>query len=371
MKKVLIIFGTRPEAIKLAPVIQELRSRPGEFNCLVCSSGQHREMVAQALAAFGLKADIDLAAMTEGQTLGGLTARLFAAYDTLLQAEKPDWVIVQGDTTTAMVGAVSAFYGHIKVAHVEAGLRTGNRLSPFPEEINRTFIGHVSDLHFAPTARAVEQLRQSGVPPQSIHLTGNTVVDALLWMTERSNGEPPASLDSLLPSLDGRRLVLVTSHRRESFGGGLKNICFALREIVQRHTDVVVVYPVHPNPNVREAANRWLASEERIRLVEPLSYQSVVYLLRRCYCVLTDSGGLQEEAPTFGKPLLILRDTTERPEVIEAGCARLVGTSVERLVNATNQLLEDPVTYQQMARVENPFGDGKAAQRIAQILANS
>ena len=371
-KTVLVLFGTRPEVIKLAPVIRELRARPQEFTCRVVSTGQHREMVDQALAAFRLKVDVQLDAMSSAKSLGKLTAHLFLDIDELLEREKPDWVIVQGDTTSAMVGAMCAFYRQIKVGHVEAGLRTYNRWSPFPEEINRTVIGHVGDLHFAPTEHSAENLRKAGVPANTVHVTGNTVVDALLWVSEALRQEAPPGLDpAMIASLEGKRLVLVTSHRRESFGQGLENICDALLETVRRYPDVVIVYPVHLNPNVREPVRRLLSAEPRIHLLEPLGYLPLVYLMQRSYCIFTDSGGIQEEAPSLGKPVLIMRDTTERPEVVEAGCARLVGTVAENILQAAGELLDNPAAYDAMARVKNPFGDGLASRRIADLLAGN
>ena len=369
-KTVLVLFGTRPEVIKLAPVIRELRARPEEFACRVVSTGQHREMVEQALAAFRLKVDVQLDAMSAASSLGKLTARLFLDLDDLLERERPDWLLVQGDTTSAMVGAMCAFYRQIKVGHVEAGLRTYNRWSPFPEEINRTIIGHVGDLHFAPTERSANNLRQAGVPAATVHITGNTVVDALLWISAEVRDEaPPGLAPELVEALAGRRLVLVTSHRRESFGRGLEIICEALLETVRRYPDVVIVYPVHLNPNVREPVRRLLSAEPRIHLLEPLGYLPLVYLMQRSYCIFTDSGGIQEEAPSLGKPVLIMRDTTERPEVVEAGCARLVGTVAQNILQAAAELLDNRATYEAMARVKNPFGDGLASRRIADLLS--
>jgi UDP-N-acetylglucosamine 2-epimerase (non-hydrolysing) len=371
-QRVLVLFGTRPEVIKLAPVIRELRARPEKFDCRLCSTGQHREMVDQALAAFNLSADVRLDAMSSASSLGRLTARLFQDTDQLLEAEPPDWVLVQGDTTSAMVGAVSAFYRRIKVGHIEAGLRTYRRWAPFPEEINRTFIGHVADLHFAPTERAAQNLRRAGVREESIHITGNTVVDALLWVSKQVNHCVPAGINpELVQAIDGKQLILVTSHRRESFGEGLENICQALRGTVERFPDTMIVYPVHLNPNVRDSVHRLLGDHPRIKLLEPMGYLPLVWLMQHSYCIFTDSGGIQEEAPSLGKPVLILRDTTERPEVVEAGCAKLVGTSVNNIMAAAQELLESPATYRAMAQVKNPFGDGRASARIVEILLTS
>ena len=370
MKRFLVIFGTRPEVIKLAPVVRALRGRPGDFETRVVSTGQHREMVQQALDAFGLKLDVQLDAMPSAKSLGRLTARLFDDLDQLLESEAPDWVLVQGDTTSAMVGAMCAFYRRIKVGHVEAGLRTGNRWSPFPEEINRTFIGHVADLHFAPTTKSAENLRRAGASEKSICVTGNTVVDALLWVSEGLRDQVPAGIDAeVVRFVEGKRLVLVTSHRRESFGEGLENICRALLGTVEQYPDAAIVYPVHLNPNVRGPVHRLLGGHPRIKLLEPIGYLPLVWLMQRSYCIFTDSGGIQEEAPSLGKPVLIMRDTTERPEVVEAGCARLVGASTANILAGARDLFDDRATYQAMSHVRNPFGDGRASERIAQLLA--
>lgn len=368
-QRVLVVVGTRPEAIKLAPVVRVLRSRPEEFDCLTVSTGQHGQMVSQALEAFGIKPDVKLEAMASARSLGQLTGRLFKDLDDLFASLSPEWVLVQGDTTSAMVGAVCGFYQRIRVGHVEAGLRTHDRWSPFPEEVNRTFVTRVADLHFAPTERAADNLRAERVPEELIRVTGNTVVDALRWVSERLQEAPPPEIDGeLLARLKGRRLVLVTSHRRESFGEGLEKICQAIRELVRRHPDVVVVYPVHLNPNVRGPVHRLLGDDPRIMLLPPLPYLPLVWLMRRSHCIFTDSGGIQEEAPSLGKPVLILRETTERPEAVQAGCARLVGTSTEGIVAAGDQLLSDAELYRAMSEVRNPFGDGRASVRIAEAL---
>ena len=369
-RRILVLFGTRPEVIKLAPVIRALRERSNEFDCRICTTGQHREMANQAMREFSLTPDIRLDAMASGRSLGELTSRLFMDMDQLLEQERPDWLIVQGDTTSAMVGAMSAFYRRIKIGHVEAGLRTGDRWSPFPEEINRTLIGDVADIHFAPTERAASNLRASGISESSIHVTGNTVVDALLWAIEMMGNEMPPDLDrDLIDSFRDRRLILVTSHRRESFGKGLENVCRALKDVVKHHSDAVIVYPVHLNPNVRGPVVKLLGGESRIHLIEPVGYRALVYLMKQSYCILTDSGGIQEEAPSLGKPVLIMRDVTERPEVVDAGCGRLVGTSADAIAGAASELLENRAAYEKMAKVKNPFGDGKAAERIVGLLA--
>lgn len=368
-RRVLVLFGTRPEAIKLAPVVHELQRRSDQFECRVCTTGQHREMAEQAMREFGVTPDVTLDAMSSGRSLGQLSSRLFSDLDKVLDEERPDWLLVQGDTTSAMVGALSAYYHRIQIGHVEAGLRTGDRWAPFPEEINRTVIGDVADLHFAPTGRAADNLKASGVKLEQIHITGNTVVDALLWVRNKMENEVPAEVSAdLLESIEGHRLILVTSHRRESFGSGLENICRALRETAQKHPDVAIVYPVHLNPNVRDPVHRILGGEARIHLIEPVGYRALVYLMGRSYCIFTDSGGIQEEAPSLGKPVLIMREVTERPEVIEAGCARLVGTSAETIAKAGTELLTNREVYEKMARVKNPFGDGRAAERIVSLL---
>jgi len=371
-RKILVLFGTRPEVIKLAPVIRALRRRPHEFVTRVVCTGQHREMAQQALDAFSLRPDVVLDAMASAQSLGRLTGRLFDDIDRVLEAERPDWVLVQGDTTSAMTAAMCAFYRRIKVGHVEAGLRTHDRWSPFPEEVNRTIIGQVADLHFAPTARSADNLRRAGFPPDAIHVTGNTVVDALLWAGEGLGDGMPDGLPADLAAFTaGRRLILVTSHRRESFGEGLENICAALLGTVERYPDSVVVYPVHLNPSVKEPVHRLLSAHPRIRLLGPVGYLPLVWLMQRSFCIFTDSGGIQEEAPSLGKPLLIMRETTERPEVVEAGCARLVGADSARIQSAARELFENPGAYAAMASVKNPFGDGHASQRIVDLLLSA
>jgi UDP-N-acetylglucosamine 2-epimerase (non-hydrolysing) len=368
-KRVLILFGTRPEVIKLAPVVRALRRKPLNFETRIVSTGQHREMVQQALNDFGLEVDVQLDAMSSGKSLGRLTAWLFDDIDQLLEIEMPDWIIVQGDTTSAMTGAICAFYRRIKVAHVEAGLRTHNRWSPFPEEINRTFISHVADLHFAPTQRSAGNLRDAGVPEEAIHVTGNTVVDALLWASEGLKDFLPAGIDPEIHGfIEGKRMILVTSHRRESFGEGLESICRGLLGTVERFPDAVIIYPVHLNPDVCGPVYRLLGGHPNIKLLKPVGYLGLVWLMKGSYCIFTDSGGIQEEAPSLGKPVLIMRDTTERPEVLEAGCARLVGASGDSILSAVCELFENREVYEGMAHAKNPFGDGCAADRIAEVL---
>ena len=363
-----VIVGTRPEAIKLAPVI--LRLREAGAACLVINTGQHPDMCSQALSAFGVHADLELETMTPGQSLGLLTSKLFAALDTVLASEPCDWVIVQGDTTSAMAGAMTAFYRRVRLAHVEAGLRTYDRLSPFPEEINRTIIAQVADLHFAPTQRAAGNLARAGVIEAAVIVTGNTVVDAIALLRPNLGAR---RLDDVLPAaalaqMAGGRLALVTMHRRESFGAGIASVCEALRDLAARYEDLVIVCPVHPNPNIRKPVMRLLGGVGRVHLVDPLPYLDVMALLSRATLVLTDSGGLQEEAPSFGKPMLILRDVTERPEAVEIGAARLVGTDRARIFVNACDLLDDAGAYARMAQAGNPFGDGRASERIAAAL---
>ena len=364
MKRVLSVFGTRPEAIKLAPVILELRKRAGRFENLVCVTAQHREMLDQVLDWFAIAPQYDLNLMQPNQALAEFAGRALVAIGDLLNDVKPDVVLVQGDTSTAMIAALGAFYRRCPVGHVEAGLRTRDRYNPFPEEINRRIVGTLTTYHFAPTAQAAEALKAEQVPSENIHVTGNTVVDALLMTVRR-----PVSLD-LGFNLADRRLILVTAHRRESFGAPFESLCSALRDIADRNADVEIVYPVHLNPNVREPVMRILAGHPRIHLLEPLRYEQFSHLMAQSYLILTDSGGIQEEAPVLGKPTLVMRETTERPEAIAAGTARLVGTDRARIVAEAERLIKDQEAYGAMARAGSPFGDGHAAERIADILSS-
>jgi UDP-N-acetylglucosamine 2-epimerase (non-hydrolysing) len=368
--KITVVLGTRPEAIKLGPVIEDLRRAREHITCVVVSTGQHREMATQALAAFGLRADVDLGTMRANQSLGSLTSRLFHELDNFFAKDQPDWVLVQGDTTSAMVAATTAFYHRIAIGHVEAGLRTHDRLVPFPEEINRTFIGHVADVHFAPTESARDNLLRSGVDDRNILVTGNTVVDAVHRIRSRISRHAGDSLldPALLSAVRGKRMILVTSHRRESLGAAIENICRALGEIVRRFEDAIIVFPVHLNPKVQTVVHRTLGNAERIHLLKPVGYLELLSLIERAHIVLSDSGGLQEEAPSFGKPILILRDATERPEVVQAGCGRLVGTSTSSIIANASELMSVPHIYFQMANAGNPFGDGHASERIVARL---
>ena len=366
--KVLTIIGTRPEAIKLCPVVLELQSRSDEFEPMVCATGQHREMLEQVLAVFDVTPDFDLDIMSRDQTLAQVTARAVSGIDEIIQQTRPAMTVVQGDTTTAFCGALASHYRHTKVGHVEAGLRTGNKYAPFPEEMNRRLIGRLADLHFAPTQHAHDALIDEGVGEDSVHLTGNTVIDALLWVREKIKCKPPVIPNELDGQpLDGNPLVLVTGHRRESFGEGFENICEAIRTVADNHHDVHFVYPVHLNPNVREPVNRILGGHQRIHLIEPLGYEPFVWLMDRATVILTDSGGVQEEAPSLGKPVLVMRETTERPEGVAAGNAKLVGTSRQNIVAGLESLLNDENARRTMTAAENPYGDGTASKQIADI----
>jgi len=370
MKKVSIVFGTRPEAIKLCPLVLELEKHP-EFQTRVCVTGQHRQMLDQVLDAFGVVPDSDLHLMEPDQTLAGLTSRAIGAVSIHLRESTPDLVIVQGDTTTSFCAALAAYYEQIAIGHVEAGLRTWNKLSPFPEEINRVMISRLADLHFAPTPAARENLRREGVREDRIFVTGNTVIDALLIAVEKVRTNPPEipGLPSRLMDEDrSRPLVLITGHRRESFGDGFENICQAVLELANRFPDAVFVYPVHLNPRVRQPVFERLSGRRNVFLMDPLAYLPFVALLDRCRLVLTDSGGVQEEAPSLGKPVLVMRDTTERPEAVEAGVARLVGTDRKRIVHEVSSLLRDDTAYAAMANAVNPYGDGRACPRIVAAL---
>lgn len=373
MVKVLAVFGTRPEAIKMAPVVAALKARPGRFDVRVCVTAQHREMLDAVLALFGIKPEYDLDLMRPGQDLFDVTTGVLSGMKRVLATERPDIVLVHGDTTTTMAAALAAFYCRIPVGHVEAGLRTGDKYAPFPEEINRKVAGVVADLHFAPTEAARDNLLREGVASGAIHVTGNTVVDALLDVAGRIRGD--AALRSLLsaefPFLDpDRRLILVTGHRRENFGDGFEHICRALADLAAKYADVQILYPVHLNPQVQEPVNRILGGggASGIHLVPPVDYLPFVYLMDRAHLIVTDSGGVQEEAPSLGKPVLVMREVTERPEAVAAGTVRLVGTGREAIVREASRLLDDPEAYAAMSHAHNPYGDGLAAERIADCL---
>jgi UDP-N-acetylglucosamine 2-epimerase (non-hydrolysing) len=363
----LLIFGTRPEAIKMAPLVHECLRRPERIEPFVCVTGQHREMLAQVTDYFGLRSDLDLALMQPNQTLAELTARCFQGIDAALDRFDPDCVVAQGDTTTVMVAALSAFYRRVPFVHVEAGLRTGNLLAPWPEEMNRRVASIVTSMHCAPTQRAADNLRAEHVPEASIFVTGNTVIDALLWTVERERASGTRWRDKYA-ALGDRRMVLVTGHRRESFGQGFQNICRAIGTLATSFPDVQFVYPVHLNPNVREPVHKLLAEKANVHLTEPAPYPEFVWLMDRSTVILTDSGGVQEEAPTLCKPILVMRETTERPEAVDAGAVELVGTGVERIVASVSLLLTDSQEYARRQLDENPYGDGQAARRIVDIM---
>lgn len=370
MKKVMVFVGTRPEAIKLAPVIIELRSRPAEFEVLVCASGQHREMLVQALDDFGIAVDVRLNVMTHDQTLGSLTARLFEALDPVIAQHTPDWVLVQGDTTTVMVAAMLAFYHGIPVGHVEAGLRTGDLRRPFPEEMNRRVAGVVTARHFAPTEVARDNLLRENTPANTILMTGNTVVDALLAMRERVREQEPQLPSRVAGALQQyARLVLITGHRRENFGQGFEQMCAAIAQLAAEHPDTVFVYPVHLNPNVRQPVSTILSDIDNVLLCEPVSYPQIVYLMDRAAAILTDSGGIQEEGISLGRQVLVTREVTERPEGMSSGLMSLVGVQREAIVDGVDEALRKPKTVP--AGFVSPYGDGQSARRIVDDLADA
>lgn len=362
--RVLCIFGTRPEAIKMAPVVNQLRKHAAQVAPLICVTAQHRQMLDQALDLFGLRPDYDLDVMRPAQSPAALTAAVLTRLDEVIADARPDWVLVQGDTTTTMAASLAAFYRRVRVGHVEAGLRSGDNLQPFPEEVNRRITSVVADVHFAPTEAARANLLAEGVSDERVLVTGNTVIDALLEIAAQ-----PMPCDSLLARIPrDRRLILVTAHRRENFGVPLTNICAALKELAERASDAHLVYPVHLNPHVRGPVYDALAGIENITLLEPLDYLSLVHLLKAAHLVITDSGGLQEEAPGLGKPVLVLREVTERPEGVTAGTVKLVGTDRQRIVEEALRLLNDDAEYERMARAVNPYGDGRASERIVEWL---
>ncbi len=381
MKKIMLVFGTRPEAIKMCPLVKEFQKYPEEFETLVCVTGQHREMLDQVLQIFGVKPDFDLNIMKQGQDLYDVTSRVLVGMREVLDEAKPDVVLVHGDTTTSMAAALAAFYRQIPVGHVEAGLRTHNIYSPWPEEMNRQITGRIATYDFAPTPLSRQNLLDEGVDPEKITVTGNTVIDALHWVVENvmEKGYVPQDPSvAALPRGD-RRLVLITGHRRENFGEGFISMCTAIRDLALKYPDVDFVYPMHLNPNVRKPIREVFGEMAdqvghdgrvipgltgNLYFIEPLDYLDFVYLMSRSYLVLTDSGGIQEEAPGLGKPVLVMRDTTERPEALEAGTVRLVGTDYDRIMTEVSALMEDPAHYQAMSLAVNPYGDGNACPRI-------
>jgi UDP-N-acetylglucosamine 2-epimerase (non-hydrolysing) len=373
-KKVFIVFGTRPEAIKLAPVIKRLKARGSNLEPVVCVTAQHREMLDQALGLFRIEPDHDLDLMKKGQTLFDLTSEGLKKIRGVLEKEKPDLVLVQGDTTTTFVASLAAYYLKIGLAHLEAGLRTADKYSPFPEEMNRKLTDCLADLYFAHTVRARDQLIGEGVPPWIIFVTGNTVVDALLMTLEgQKNKEFQKKIERRFEekygiSFENQKTILITGHRRESFGKDFESICAGLKAIAKSRADVQLIYPVHLNPNVQKPVRRVLGATGNVHLIEPLDYSSFVWLMNRSYLILTDSGGIQEEAPSLGKPILVMRKTTERTEGIEAGTARLVGTDSKNIFEEAMKLICDKAKYEKMTKTANPYGDGKASERIYEIL---
>ena len=382
MKKIMLVFGTRPEAIKMAPLVKEFQKYPESFQTLVCVTGQHREMLDQVLRIFDIVPDFDLDIMKHGQDLYDVTYRVLLGMRDVLTAARPDVVLVHGDTTTSTAAALAAFYQQIPVGHVEAGLRTHNVYSPWPEEMNRQITTRIASYHFAPTPLSRKNLLQEGIADESITVTGNTVIDALRWVVDKIRKDSSLNLELAVQLkaigydvkrlASPRRLVLITGHRRENFGEGFLNICQAIKDLTVRYPEVDFVFPMHPNPNVRqpirEVFGEKLSDQGNMVFIEPLEYLSFVYLMEKASIVLTDSGGIQEEAPGLGKPVLVMRDTTERPEALEAGTVKLVGTSRDTIVNELSRLLDDPASYEKMSKALNPYGDGKACGRIVERL---
>ena len=380
MKKILLVFGTRPEAVKMAPLTKELAAHGDDFEVRVCVTAQHRKMLDQILDAFDIRPHYDLDIMTSGQDLYDITTSVLAEIQPVLKKFAPDLVLVQGDTTTTFATALAAYYEQVDVGHVEAGLRTGNIYAPYPEEINRQLTAKLAKFHFAPTIRNRDNLLEENIEPENIAVTGNTVIDALLMVVDRleddndrrdlitTNLREAGITLELLES--GRRIVLITGHRRESFGAGFNNICEAIRELAEKETDVEFIYPVHLNPNVREPVGRILSEIENVHLIEPISYEEFVHLMSRSEIILTDSGGIQEEAPALGKPVLVMRESTERPEAVDAGTARLVGTDRAAIVAGVEELLTNVDSYRRMATATNPYGDGTAAKKIVRFLSS-
>lgn len=375
MKKVMLVFGTRPEAIKMAPLYHALKAESAAFQTMACVTAQHRQMLDQVLRVFSITPDIDLNLMKAGQDLFDVTANVLLEMREVLREHRPDVLLVHGDTTTTMASAIAAFYAGVPVAHVEAGLRTHNLMAPFPEEFNRQVAGKVTRWHFSPTTTSQNNLLAERIDPESIFVTGNTVIDALFWVLAKIDSSPDLQqqitglLNACLPfAWQEKRFVLITGHRRENFGDGFLQICHALRELAQGYPDIHFVYPVHLNPNVQKPVHEILANLHNVHLIPPLDYEPFLYLLKHCYLVLTDSGGIQEEAPSLGKPVLVMRDVTERPEAVDAGTVRLVGANKTQIVENIIELIDDPQVYAKMSRAHNPYGDGQACRKIVQIL---
>ena len=370
MAKISVILGTRPEAIKLCPLVIMLKEQ-GNHEVEVCISGQHKEMLYQVLDVFKVKPDVNLDLMETNQTLVSLNSKALLEVDKYLKVSKPDLVIVQGDTTTVFSAALAAFYNNILVGHVEAGLRTYQKFSPFPEEINRVLTTHLSDLHFAPTETSRINLVNENVKPEAIHVTGNTVIDSLFWVKKKLEKSELGISDSVIKLKNQQKVVLITAHRRENFGEGIINICEAIVQLANTFSNFTFVYPVHLNPNIKEPVNKLLKGLKNVFLIEPLDYVSFIALMQMSYLILTDSGGVQEEAPSLGKPVLVMRDNSERPEAVEAGTVKLIGSEVDDIVNNVTNLLTNEDEYIEMARAINPYGDGNACSRICEIINNS
>ena len=365
MKKIITIFGTRPEAIKMAPLVKELEKREG-IESKICVTAQHREMLDQVLELFDIKPDFDLNIMKTKQSLTGITNRILEGLETIFKEEKPDMILVHGDTTTTFSSALAAYYQQIKVGHVEAGLRTFNKYFPFPEEMNRKLTGAISDLHFSPTKGAKNNLLREGIDEKSIYITGNTVIDAMLHTVEDNYVFENEELNKI--DFKNKKVIMITAHRRENWGEGISNICEALNEIVDKNKDVELVYLVHLNPIVKDMVYEKLGGKERIHLLNPLDTKETHNLMNKCFMVMTDSGGLQEEAPHLGKPVLVLRDVTERPEAVEYGTVKLVGTDKEKIIREGNELINNKEAYEKMSKAVNPYGDGKASERISDAI---
>jgi len=369
-KKILIIFGTRPEAIKMAPLVNRLLS-DDRFETKICVTGQHREMLDQVLSFFNIKPDYDLSLMKPNQNLYNLTSEIILGLKPILESFNPDFVFVHGDTTTTMASSIASFYSGAKVCHVEAGLRTNNLLSPFPEEMNRQVTGRVAKYHFAPTLKSQQNLLKENISKENILITGNTVIDALFESSERVKKLNNEEINYLQNKVDfSKRILLVTGHRRENHGQGFVNICNSLKQVAVNNPDIEIIYPVHLNPNVLKPVNDLLGNIKNIHLVKPLQYPSFVWLMNESYLIITDSGGVQEEAPSLGKPVLVMRDTTERPEAVEAGTVILVGTNTDKIVKETQELLDNSKKYELMSALHNPYGDGKACERIIKFISN-
>ena len=369
-KKVLLIFGTRPEAIKMAPLVKEFQKHPEVFDTRVCVTAQHREMLDQVLDFFEIKPDYDLDLMRPGQNLYSLTSIIIESLKPILEEFTPHYVFVHGDTTTTMAGSIASFYSGAKVCHVEAGLRTNNKLSPFPEEINRQITAKICDYHFAPTETSKSNLLKENISKDSILVTGNTVIDALIRSVDKVNEKPSQLIQGLSEQIGNQEVVLVTGHRRENHGEGFERICKALKRIAQNDTNRIIIYPVHLNPKVQEPVNKILSGINNVILIDPLAYQDFIWLMNRSKIIITDSGGVQEEAPSLGKPVLVMRDTTERPEAVEAGTVLLVGTDEELIVSIALDLLNNNENFEKMTKLHNPYGDGLASNRIVDFIKN-